>query len=190
MRRDGNRTGFSDAHTVAGVTSTTSTAYCYDNTDRLTGTTVTNPQSGADPLASTSLTMAGTSPSLTYDQDGNTTILADQTLTYDSTDRHSKTTLSDGTVLDYVRDVSGRVVQRTSTPPSGSTTGRRPAQIPPRSTRRRTECARRTRRSTAPVCLEGGRTIRGVQDTRPRSAAPAGSEHMTRITDGLRAPSI
>jgi RHS repeat-associated protein len=120
---DGNRTGYSDAHTVAGVTATTSTSYCYDNTDRLTGTTVTNPQSGADPLASTSLTMAGTSPSLTYDQDGNTTILADQTLTYDSTDRHTKTTLADGTVLGYVRDVSGRVVQRTSTPPSGSTTG-------------------------------------------------------------------
>ena len=34
---DGNRTSFSDAHTVAGTTTTSSTAYCYENADRLTG---------------------------------------------------------------------------------------------------------------------------------------------------------
>ena len=41
---------------------------------------------------------------------------ADQTLTYDGADRHSTTTLADGTVITYTRDASGRIVQRASTP--------------------------------------------------------------------------
>jgi RHS repeat-associated protein len=110
---NGNRTGYSDTKD-AGTPATTS--YCYDNADRLTGTTVTNPPAGTDPVNGTALTAS----TLTYDAHGNTTTLADQTLQYDVTDRHTKTTLGDGTVLDYVRDVTGRVVQRTMTPPAGS----------------------------------------------------------------------
>jgi len=119
--QDGNRTSFSDAHTVGAVTTTSSTAYCYDNTDRLTATTVTNPVPGANPVAGSNLSSIGASPSLVYDAHGNTTTLADQTLSYDSTDRHLSTTLTDGTVITYTRDVTGRVISRLMTPPAGAT---------------------------------------------------------------------
>ena len=58
-------------------------------------------------------------PSLVYDGHGNTTRLADQLLGYDVADQHMSTTLDDDTVIVYVRDVSGSIVQRTQTPPSG-----------------------------------------------------------------------
>ncbi len=117
--KDGNRTSFSDTRTVGGTTS--STAYCYDNADRLTATTVTNPVPGANPIAGTNLSSTGANPSLAYDVQGNTTTLADQTLTYDSSNRHLSTTLTDGTVISYLRDVTGRIVSRTMTPPAGAT---------------------------------------------------------------------
>ena len=118
---DGNRTSSSDAHTVAGVTTTSSTASCYDYADRLTASTVTNPVTGANPIAGSNLTSAGTTPSIVYDAHGNTTTLADEKLAYDSTDRHVSTTLSDGTVITYTRDVTGRVISRLMTPPAGAT---------------------------------------------------------------------
>ncbi len=46
---------------------------------------------------------------------GNTTVLADQTLTYDVADRHVKTVLTDGTTITYTLDASGRTVARTVT---------------------------------------------------------------------------
>lgn len=116
---DGNRTSFSDAHTVAGTTTTSSTAYCYENADRLTGTTVTNPVAGANPIAGTNLSSTGTTPSLVYDAHGDISTLADQSLGYDSTDRHLTTTLTDGTTVVYVRDVTDRIVSRTTTPAGG-----------------------------------------------------------------------
>ena len=61
----------------------------------------------------------GPLPSLVYDGHGNTTRLADQLLGYDVADQHMSTTLDDDTVIVYVRDVSGSIVQRTQTPPSG-----------------------------------------------------------------------
>lgn len=103
---NGNRTAFSD--TKDSGTPTT-TAYCYDNTDRLTATTTTNPPANSNPITGTNLSTT----SLVYDAHGNTTTLADQTLSYDGADRHATTTLSDGTVLTYLRDVTGRVIQRT-----------------------------------------------------------------------------
>lgn len=61
-----------------GTASTAS--YCYGNSDRLTSTTVTNAQTGADPLAGTSLnSAAGGNP--TYDPHGNITALANQAMT-------------------------------------------------------------------------------------------------------------
>jgi RHS repeat-associated protein len=114
--RNGNRTNLTD---VKDGTTTTSVAYCYDKADRLTATTVTNPPTAANPVAGTNLTAA----TLVYDDHGNTTKLADQTLTYDVTDRHMKTTLTDGTTIVYQRDVTGRIVSRTDDPPStGPTT--------------------------------------------------------------------
>jgi RHS repeat-associated protein len=109
---NGNRSSFSD--TKDGGTPAT-TSYCYDNADRLTGTTTTNPPVGANPVTAGNLSVA----SLAYDAHGNTTTMADQTLSYDATDAHAKTTLADGTVLTYLRDATGRVIQRTLHPVTG-----------------------------------------------------------------------
>jgi RHS repeat-associated protein len=116
--KNGNRTGFTDRRTdLAGVTvSSSSVVYCYDNADRLTSTTPTNVTAGASPVSGASLNTVGPIPSLVYDQHGNTTTLADQTMVYDSADQHVKTTLSDGTVIAYLRDATGAIVQRTETP--------------------------------------------------------------------------
>jgi RHS repeat-associated protein len=113
--KNGNRTGYTD--NFDGTV--TSVAYCYDNADRLTGTTVTNAPVGASPVAGGNLTTAGSTPSLTYDSHGNTTTLADQKLVYDFADRHVKTTLtngttttSDDTIITYTLDATGRMVKR------------------------------------------------------------------------------
>lgn len=50
--KNGNRTSFSDDHDGA----VTSVAYCYDNADRLTQTTVTGAPVGASPVAGGNLT--------------------------------------------------------------------------------------------------------------------------------------
>jgi len=115
--RNGNRTSFTDLRD-AGTPSTTT--YCYDNADRLTATSVTNPPSGASPVTGTGLTAT----TLQYDAHGNTTKLADQTIVYDVADRHMSTTLSDGTTVVYLRDLTGRIVARTDDPagPTGATT--------------------------------------------------------------------
>ena len=56
---------------------------------------------------------------LGYDGHGNTTTLADQALGYDVSDQHVSTQLTSGpdagTHVEYLRDVTGRVVQRTET---------------------------------------------------------------------------
>jgi large repetitive protein len=83
---DGNRTGMTDL--VSGSSITTSTSYCYDNADRLTGTSTTNAPTGADPAMN--LSMTGTTPNaLAYDTSGNTTKLGDQTLTYNQSNRNT-----------------------------------------------------------------------------------------------------
>jgi RHS repeat-associated protein len=113
--RNGNRTSFTD---VKDAGTPTTVAYCYDNADRLTATTVTGAPAGANPVAGGTLTAA----TLVYDSHGNTTKLADQTLGYDVSDRHMTTTLDDGTTIVYLRDATGRVVARTNTPPAGTAT--------------------------------------------------------------------
>ena len=104
---NGNRTSYSD---VSDGAAALITSYCYDHADRLT--------SYAEPAALV------TTPS--YDDRGNTIDLADQTITYDSANRHTSTTLDDGTVVSYLRDATGRIVQRTEDlpGPSGVTTQR------------------------------------------------------------------
>jgi RHS repeat-associated protein len=125
--RNGNRTGFSD--TKDGGTPTT-VAYCYDGADRLTSTTVTGAPVGASPVAGGNLSTTanpGGSPSLAYDAHGNTTVLADQVLGYDGADRHTTTrltegtsSLSDDTLITYVRDATGRIVSRTVQSPAAA----------------------------------------------------------------------
>jgi RHS repeat-associated protein len=116
---DGNRTSYSDVHNGG---TPTSVAYCYDNADRLTGTTVTGAPSGANPLFAANLSTTGTTPSLAYDVQGNTTSLADETLSYDADGENIGTTQSDGSTVAYVRDATGAVVQRTLTPNTGTAT--------------------------------------------------------------------
>ena len=98
---DGNRTSFEDHH---GATTTTTT-YCYDNADRLTSTTASG--TGLDPVSS------GLSPgaTLAYDAHGNTTTLADETLNYDSSNRHTQTVVG-STTITYKRDATDRIIER------------------------------------------------------------------------------
>jgi RHS repeat-associated protein len=113
--RNGNRTGFTD---VADGALPTTVAYCYDNADRLTSTTTAQAPGSANPILAANLSAS----SIVYDAHGNTTTLADQTLTYDVADRHLSTTLTDGTVISYLRDATGRIVSRTDDPPTGTAT--------------------------------------------------------------------
>lgn len=108
---NGNRTSFSDAFTTGSGTVTTDAVYCYDNADRLVKTDVTSPVAGLSPVAGGDLSI--TASTLGYDAHGNTTRLADQTLTYDVADRHVKTVLDDGTTITYLLDAGGRMVART-----------------------------------------------------------------------------
>jgi large repetitive protein len=110
--KNGNRTSMSDVKD-AGTAFTTS--YCYDGSDRLLSTATVNPPASASPV-----TAGVAAAALAYDAHGNTTTLADQTMTYDTGDRHLTTTLTDGTTVVYVRDVTGRIVQRTATPPAAA----------------------------------------------------------------------
>jgi RHS repeat-associated protein len=114
--KDGNRTLTTD--TFNGVSPATATAYCYDSADRLTTTTVSNAPTGPDQLLSANLTSAN----LAYDAHDNITKLADQTMTYDQTDRHLATTSADGTSVTYTRDATDRVVSMTTTPAGGTPT--------------------------------------------------------------------
>jgi RHS repeat-associated protein len=118
--KDGNRTGFTDAHVTSGGTVTSQMGYCYDGADRLVSTTVTSPPAGPNPVVGAALSTTATPKTLDYDAHGNTTVLADQTLSYDVADQHVKTVLSDGTVILYKRDATGRVVERDTTPPVGA----------------------------------------------------------------------
>jgi large repetitive protein len=115
---NGNRTSFTDERLgdAGVVASTAGVQYCYDNADRLTSTTAPTPTDGASPVSGGSLSTTATAPalpSLAYDEHGNTTRLADQLIAYDVSDNHTTTTLDDGTIITYVRDVSGSIVQRT-----------------------------------------------------------------------------
>jgi RHS repeat-associated protein len=111
---NGNRTSFSDTFD-GGAPATV--AYCYDDADRLTGTTVTGAPAGASPVAGGSLTTTAPGATLAYDAHGNTTRLGDQTLGYDVTNRHVKTALDDGTAVTYLRDATNRIVERKVTKP-------------------------------------------------------------------------
>jgi YD repeat-containing protein len=109
----GNRTQLVDVYTEPGEASvTTTTDYCYDWADRLLSTTVTNPISGANGVAS-----GLDATDIAYDSRGNTVLLAGMVFTYDGNNRHTTTTHVDGTVVSNVRDATGRIVSRTIIPP-------------------------------------------------------------------------
>lgn len=125
---DGNRTSFTDAYTAPGTTTTVTSSddYCYDNADQLTGTISSGAPATADPVVADSLTEAGTSPTLTYDSHGNTTTLADQTLSYNGDNQLVSVSSTDGgttagaSAISYVRDATGEVIQESTT--TGGTT--------------------------------------------------------------------
>lgn len=111
----GNRTGSTDVWTAPGQAAvTTSTVSCFDWADRLLSSTVTGAVPGASSVAD------GVAASeVVYDARGNTVRLADMQFAYDAANRHVKTTYDDGTTVVIVRDVTGRIVSRT-TDPAGS----------------------------------------------------------------------
>ena len=126
---DGNRTSFTDTNTNTspGASTTPITVgYCYDNADRLTSDTITGAPAGANTLLATPLTTVGTTSApanLVYDSHGNITTLANETLGYDNANRHLSTTLTDGTKINYVRDVADRIVSMTTTLGTGPGAG-------------------------------------------------------------------
>jgi len=81
----------------------TPTTYCYDEADR---------------LVSSSDAAIGTTPA--YDARGNTTTLGTQTLAWDGADRHTRTQVTSGPLVTYVRDATDRIISRTE----GATTTR------------------------------------------------------------------
>ncbi|MFD6102362.1 PA14 domain-containing protein, partial [Nocardia salmonicida] len=93
-----NRTSFSDSHN-GGAPAVTN--YCYDNADRLLST------------------IGATNLSFNYDGYGNATKVGTDTLAYDSTRRHMKTTTAAGRSVDYTRDVTDRITARTVQEPTG-----------------------------------------------------------------------
>jgi len=118
---DGNRTSYSDTPTSGTATSM---LYCYDNADRLIATTSTGATSATDAVNAASLSTASPA-TLAYDGHGNTTTLADETISYDSTDRHAGTSFPvvvPTTVITYKRDVTDRIVERDTTSFSSTTT--------------------------------------------------------------------
>jgi len=111
----GNRTGYTDIYTAAGTSTpvTTNAQYCYDWADRLTSSSVSGAPAGSGAMGD------GLTPSeIAYDAHGNTTRIADASLSYDANNRHVGTAYDDGTAVSIVRDPLGRVVAR-STDPAG-----------------------------------------------------------------------
>ncbi|MEQ1872242.1 MAG: PA14 domain-containing protein [Ilumatobacteraceae bacterium] len=82
--------------------SVTIASYCYDTADRLVSTTA-----------------AGYGGGISYDDHGNTTSLAGETLAYDGADRHVSTT-ANGVTVTYTRDVTDRIVARTIPAPGAT----------------------------------------------------------------------
>lgn len=98
-----NTAAGSNSNRTALVDNAVTTAtYCYDNADRLISTT-----------------QAGYSSGIVYDNHGNTTSLAGETLGYDGADRHVSTT-ANGVTVTYQRDATDRLISRT-TPAAGPT---------------------------------------------------------------------
>ena len=118
---NGNRTTFGDSKDGGAAVATT---YCYDGMDRLVKS------SGPAGVDGTGLGFGQVGPpvvpaTLGYDAHGNTTTLGDQSISYDIADQHLSTTVvdpvtSEETVIAYLRDVSGSIVQRTSTTGGGT----------------------------------------------------------------------
>nr|WSX47806.1 PA14 domain-containing protein [Streptomyces sp. NBC_00974] len=89
-----NRTASTDS--LNGAPAVT-TDYCYDGADRLTSTS------------------GGLALEFTYDTHGDAVKVGGDTLGYDSTKRHIRTTTASGTAISYTRDPADRLTSRTVT---------------------------------------------------------------------------
>lgn len=120
---NGNRTGFTDTPTGAGGLKYT-TDYCYGKEDRLESATESATGTTTAPANLVRDTKSIAATDLSYDSHGNITKLKNQAFTYDSSDRHMSTTVTDAdgaaSVVTYVRDVTGTIVARTETPAGGT----------------------------------------------------------------------
>ncbi|MCE9623255.1 MAG: hypothetical protein K8R99_13010 [Actinomycetia bacterium] len=97
-----NNAGSNSNRTALIDNTVTIATYCYDNADRLISTTA-----------------AGYGGGITYDDHGNTTTLAGETLAYDGADRHMSTT-ANGVTVSYTRDATDRIVARTIPAPGAT----------------------------------------------------------------------
>lgn len=117
MRRRGIRTSYTDLKDAGQPTEQlTTVAYCYDNADRLLSTSGT----GADPLASP-ITDGLAAADIVYDAHGNTTKLADQSITYDVADQHTPTTVG-SEVVSYTPGMCPAASSPATPPPTRSPT--------------------------------------------------------------------
>ena len=96
---DVSTTGANSNRTAAYHNGTKIAGYTYDLADRLTGVSLQSPYAGN---------------AVSYDDRGNTTALAGETLTYDGADRHMGTSAG-GTSVTYQRDALDRIVSRVGT---------------------------------------------------------------------------
>lgn len=96
---DINTAGANSNRIAAYHNGTKTAGYTYDSADRLTAVSIQTPYS---------------TNSINYDNRGNTTSIAGETLTYDGADRHMTTTNGTNTVT-YQRDATDRIVSRAGT---------------------------------------------------------------------------
>ena len=95
-----NAAGSNSNRTATVDNGVTIGTYCYDTADRLVSSAA-----------------AGYGSAISYDNHGNNTTLAGETLAFDGADRHVATTAAGSTVT-YQRDVTGRIVSRTAPVPA------------------------------------------------------------------------
>lgn len=96
---DVNIAGSNSNRTAAYHNGTKIAGYTYDLADRLTGVSIQSPYTGN---------------TVVYDDRGNTSAIAGETLTYDGADRHLSTSAGAATVT-YQRDALDRIVSRVGT---------------------------------------------------------------------------
>jgi large repetitive protein len=103
--------GLNTNRTATVDNSVTVATYCYDMADRLVSSTA-----------------AGYGGAISYDNHGNTTAMAGETLGFDGADRHVSTTAT-GTTVSYTRDVTNRIVARTAPVPAAAPVWRGPGVV-------------------------------------------------------------
>jgi RHS repeat-associated protein len=121
---NGNRTSTTDTPTD-GAGLKYSTSYCYDKADRLLSAPETVTGAAGAPAGDVRPAKPLAATDISYDAHGNVTKLGNQTFTYDASDQHASTTVTDPagvSTVSYLRDATGAIISRTETPAGGTAT--------------------------------------------------------------------